>query len=186
MSTIPWWIEIKFASWLSSHTKIKKRKNEGKCPLFLLVIRSYLYTLPGLVSCSAGKIGGVITLHIILDTHQIFHTFRQNAAFFNHCKSEDGSVMTNDHHSLRLQISCMCICLLFLFSVWLLLPIGMPINALITFCTSVLVWRVVLNVIKWIFPSIFLDGLKTMPGHAQVCSHLCLCDGCHFLPSLMS
>ena len=86
-------------------------------PLFLLVIRSYLYTLPGLVSCSAGKIGGVITLHIILDTHQIFHTFRQNAAFFNHCKSEDGSVMTNDHHSLRLQISCMCICLLFLFSV---------------------------------------------------------------------
>ena len=42
----------------------------------------------------------------------------RNAAFFNHCNSEDGRVMTNDHHSLRLQISNMCICLLYLTSVW--------------------------------------------------------------------
>ena len=51
------------------------------------------------LSCPAGKIGGkirLVTLRAILDTRSKFHTFRQeferanrNAAFCNHCNSED-------------------------------------------------------------------------------------------------
>ena len=45
---------------------------------------------------SRKKIIHLVTLHTILDTHTNLHTFRQefertnrNAAFFNHCNSED-------------------------------------------------------------------------------------------------
>jgi len=80
-----------------------------------------------LVSCPAGKIGGkicLVTLRTILDTRSNFHTFRQeferanrNAAFFNHCNSETGSVRYTCIHLLLSPLVASI----------------MPINALITF-----------------------------------------------------
>ena len=71
-----------------------------------VIIHSCL-SLSCLVLCPAGKMGGkirLVTLRTILGTHSILHTFRQeferanrNAAFFNHCNSEDGKCELHLH-----------------------------------------------------------------------------------------
>ena len=132
--------------------------------------------MPRPVSCSAGNIEGIIrvvTLHTILGIHQNFHKilFRQefqcanrNTAFINHCKSEDGSVTTNDHHSLRL--------LLFTIS-----------HLCAAQCTST---KNSAQYYKTNFSSDFSSWAWDYAQHTRVCSCLCHCCSCHFLPSLMS
>jgi len=91
-------------------------------PCFQFLISPFLHLEQTPVDCSlvpSGKIRGKIrpvTLHTILDTRSNFHMFRQeferanrNAAFVNHCNSEDGKCELHVHSFTILACTMCCV-----------------------------------------------------------------------------